>query len=110
MPAPGLAIGFREFRLPRRGHRAEECEDACAGAPERGRFAVADGATESFQGGLWARLLVEDFVRSGELHPDWRSWLPPLQAHWADRASQKGPDEAGAGNGLPWYLESRLLQ
>src|SRR5438128_1173835 len=105
MPAPGLAIGFREFCLQRRGHRVEECEDACAGAPERGRFAVADGATESFLGGLWARLLVEDFVHSDDVHPDWLTWLPPLQARWAEQASRSGPDENEPGNALPWYLE-----
>jgi hypothetical protein len=45
MPGSGLALGYRAFCLPRRGHTAEECQDACAGDPERGRFAVADGAS-----------------------------------------------------------------
>jgi hypothetical protein len=111
MPAPGLAaIGFREFRLPRRGHRADECEDASLGASDRGRFAVADGASESFLGGLWARLLVEDFVRSDELRLDWLSWLPPLQARWAEQASPPEKQANGSAGSLPWYLESRLLQ
>jgi hypothetical protein len=114
MPASGTcSIGFRELRVSRRGHRLDECEDASAAAPERGRFALADGAAESFLGGLWARLLVEDFVRADEPHPDWREWLPPLQARWAEQASPStgsGEQENGTANALPWYLESRLLQ
>src|SRR2546422_823023 len=109
MPASGLCIGFRELRVPRRGHRADECEDASASAPDRGRFAVADGASESFLGGLWARLLVEDFVRSDEQHTDWLEWLPPLQRRWAEQASP-AEKENGNASALPWYLESRLLQ
>ena len=40
--------------------------DRAAGDPVRGRFAVADGATESAHAGLWASLLVKDFVAGSE--------------------------------------------
>jgi hypothetical protein len=103
MTAPGLAIHFRAFRLPRRGHAPEECQDAAAGAPELGRFAVADGAAESSYAGLWARMLVEDFVRRPERQPAWASWLPPLQQRWAQLVGW-----AAAGPALPWYLEAVL--
>ena len=59
MTVPGLAIGYRAFRLPRQGYRLEECQDASAGDAERGRFALADGAAESPYSALWAHLLVE---------------------------------------------------
>src|SRR5437660_1616800 len=118
MPATDLALHYQELSQPRRGHRAEECEDAWAAslAAEggRGRFAVADGAAESFQGGLWARLLAEAFVGGGDRHPDWVGWLPPLQARWAEEATLDARPGGGpnghAPPALPWYLESRLHQ
>ena len=35
MPAPVAALCYRALRVPRRGHPAEECQDAVAGAPDR---------------------------------------------------------------------------
>jgi hypothetical protein len=94
----------RSFRVPRRDHRAEECEDAFAIAVERGRFAIADGASESAASGLWARLLVDEFVRAGEqIH--WPEWIIPLQQRWAE-AVRLPPD----ADPLPWYLEDRYNQ
>jgi len=90
----------RQFRLPRQGHALSECQDASAGDPQRGRFAIADGASESSFAGWWAQMLVDDFVRSPIAEPEWETWLPPLQQRWARAIGQNGPDE-----GLPWYLE-----
>ena len=114
MPAPGLAIGYRAFRLPRQGHVLDECQDASAGDAKRGRFAVADGATESPHSALWGRLLVEEFVRRNEPLPNWANWLPSLQRCWADQVGR--PTDAltwltqSAEAGVPWYLEPGLLQ
>jgi hypothetical protein len=105
MPAPVAALGYRPLRVPRRGHTAEECQDAVAGAPDRSRFAVADGASESAEAGLWARLLVEDFVGSPARHLAWATWLPPLQARWAAEVAA-----LAAGGPLPWYLEERARE
>jgi hypothetical protein len=105
MHPPDLALTCRQFRLSRRGHRAEECQDACACAPERGRFAVADGAAESAHAGLWARLLVEGFVRCPLRQPPWAAWLPPLQARWE---SEVGTSAGGVA--LPWYLDHQHRQ
>jgi hypothetical protein len=68
---------------PCRGLRPDEYEDASAADPQTGRFALADGATETFSAALWARLLVDDFVEdaSGALD-DWRTRLPKLQDQW----------------------------
>jgi hypothetical protein len=92
----------RALCLPRRGHGLDECEDAAAADPARGRFAIADGAAESFQGGLWARLLVEAFVGGEEPSIDWPAWLPGVQARWRE--------QAGAAAGAPWYVEVRQRQ
>jgi hypothetical protein len=102
MSQNGLALLCRQFRLPRRGCGLEECQDASACCPERGRFAIADGASESSFAALWAQLLVEDFVRSPGLPRDWTEGLVPLQQRWA---SAVGP---GADGPLPWYLEQGL--
>jgi hypothetical protein len=82
-------------RLPRRGHTAAECEDAFAGDPHAGRFAVADGATESAFAGAWAGLLAEGCVRNAS---PWHHWLPEARARW---------QEALGGRELPWYAETK---
>ncbi len=114
MTVPGIAIRCRAFRLPRQGYALEECQDASAGDAERGRFAIADGAAESPYSALWARLLVEEFVRQSERRPQWANWLPSLQQRWADQVSR--PVDPRLWNadsvdpGVPWYLEPGLLQ
>lgn len=84
--------------LPKWGNAVEEFEDAFAADPASGRFAVADGATESSFSGRWAEALTRAFVQQP---PPWPAdaaalapWLAPLQAEW-----QAGiPWET-----LPWY-------
>jgi hypothetical protein len=78
--------------LPKQGHAADEYEDAFAADPAAGRFAVADGASESSFAGLWARLLVEGFVRPSP------GWLEAARVAWADRVD---------GQPLPWYAEAK---
>src|SRR5947209_17840999 len=102
MGRPGLALSCRQFRLPRLGHRPDECQDASAADPVRGRFAVADGATESVYAGEWARLLVDAFV-GGEAAPFWPTWLPPVQARWEEAIRP-----AAGAPPRPWYMEEAL--
>ena len=59
-----MATASQTFWVVRRGHRPEEYEDAFASDDAAGRYAVADGDTESCFAGLWARLLAEGFVRA----------------------------------------------
>jgi hypothetical protein len=104
MPAQGLALSCTHLRLPRRGHAADECQDAAAADPDRGRFAVADGATESAFAGPWAQLLVDGFVTTdGAL--DGLPWLPEARRRWA--AAVRPTLEAPA---VPWYLDAGLRQ
>jgi hypothetical protein len=83
---------WRTLFLPKRGNAADEYEDACAAEPATGRFALADGASESSFAGLWARLLVEGFV-----HPTPR-WLEAARRAWAARVDD---------HPLPWYAEAK---
>ncbi len=93
---------YQVFCRPKRGHRDDEYEDACAADAVAGRFAVADGASESSFAASWAKLLVEDFVRAPEVRPvAWADRLPPLQEQWAATLG---------GQALPWYAEAKLQQ
>jgi hypothetical protein len=104
MSSAGPAILCRSFRVSRRGHGVEDCEDAFAAALERGRFAVADGAAESAYAGLWARLLVDEFVH-GAADAIWPDWIVPLQKRWTDAVRLPADSDP-----LPWYLEDRYNQ
>jgi hypothetical protein len=90
-----FTLAWRAFHLPKQGHSAAEYEDAFAGDPERGRFAVADGASESAFAGAWARLVVGAFVRGGG---PWSGWLPAARARWCAEVQ---------GRELPWYAEAK---
>ncbi len=71
------------FWLPRRGSTPNEYEDAFAVNEASGRYAVADGASEGCFTGLWARLLVEDFVANVECDATlWATLLPAVQKRW----------------------------
>jgi hypothetical protein len=95
-----LALEWVLFRLPKRGLDVEECEDAAAANVEHGRFAVADGASESAHAGLWARLLVENFVAAnGE--SAWNGLLDQARQSWTSAVPMPAPE-------VPWYLEAGL--
>ena len=94
---PDVSLHWRSFLVPKDGHSADECEDAAAGDPTVGRFAVADGASESFAAGEWARLLVEAFVTKGPI----KNWLAGPREEWA---------RATGGQGVSWYAEEKLTQ
>lgn len=104
MAASIVAPRCRMLRVPRQGHALEDCQDACAFAPERGCVAVADGAAESAFSGLWAQMLVEGFVEGG-CQDSWPNWIRPLQAQWTEKARFSEQPDA-----LPWYLENRYVQ
>lgn len=96
-----VPMRWRSFCLPKQGNKLEEYEDACAVNAEAGRFAVADGASESSFAGLWARLLVDGFVKPIEKPEPGSNWLAPLQRRWAGEVD---------GMTLPWYAEDKRSQ
>jgi hypothetical protein len=93
MPGPV----WRAYALPKRGHSAGEYEDAWAAGPDAGRFAVADGASESSFAGAWSRQLVEAFVDPGTEAAD-AGWLAEPQRRWAEEVDPLS---------LPWYAEEK---
>jgi hypothetical protein len=92
MTRPTCAARWQGVCLPKQGHSADEYEDAFAADPAGGRFAVADGASESSFAGLWARLLVEGFVRPSP------HWLEAARRAWAAEVD---------GRPLAWYGEAK---
>jgi hypothetical protein len=102
MSTHGKQMNCLAFCEPKQGSGPEEYEDACAGNLGLGRFAVADGATESSYAGQWARLLVEEFVATPSLEPSaWATWLPDIQTRW---------ESAVGHQPLPWYAEIKRQQ
>lgn len=83
------------FARPKRGE--PESEDAWAADPATGRYAVADGATESSFAGAWAKLLCDDFAAGGE--PAER--LVELRARWFAEFGTRP---------VPWYAEAKRDQ
>jgi Protein phosphatase 2C len=94
---PEFGLRWRSFLVPKVGHAPDECEDAAAGDPDAGRFAVADGASESYAAGDWARLLVEAFVATGTAG----DWLKAPREAWQQEA---------AGSAVSWYAEDKFAR
>ena len=77
-----LSLNWRVFTLAKAGNRSEEFEDAYAADPVTGRFAIADGASESSFAGVWAEMLVKGFV---ENPGSWSGWLPAGRTAWQQK-------------------------
>src|SRR5437763_1397095 len=95
MPPTDSPLRWRALRLPKNGHTDEEYEDAWAADPVSGRFAVADGASESSFAALWARLLTESFLAARRPR-DLTDWLDAARRRWSAEVM---------GLELPWYAE-----
>lgn len=90
------------FWLPKHGNQDEDYEDAFSLNSDGGRFAIADGATESSFAGEWARLVTGEFAASPIRHKrNWTQWLPPVQARWTSDVGSRP---------LPWYAEEKFEQ
>jgi hypothetical protein len=97
----GPVLRWHVFHTHKRGNAPDEYEDAYAGDPVKGRFAVADGASESSFAAKWAKLLVEGFITTEGV--PWREldWLAAARRRWAAEFD---------GCPLPWYAEEKREQ
>jgi hypothetical protein len=98
--APSCPLPWRVLSAPKRGHTADENEDAWAANPEWRRFAVADGASEASWSGLWARLVTEAFVAHRQ---------PWVDASWLDEPRQSWSSQVDSLD-LSWYAEMKRAQ
>lgn len=101
MPTDVALPIWRAFHAAKRGNAPDEYEDAFAGDPSRGRFAVADGASESSFAAAWAKLLVEGFITASGQPWQMVDWLAPLRNRWSAEVD---------GQPLPWYAEDKRQQ
>jgi hypothetical protein len=96
--ALAVPLRWRAFRVAKAGNAESDYEDASAADAGRGRFAIADGASEASFAGSWARLLVERFV--GDTGKPWRGldWIEPARKQWASDVDALS---------LPWYADEK---
>jgi hypothetical protein len=92
------ALAWRVHSLPKAGHTRAEYEDASAASLEQGRFAIADGASESAFAGAWANLLVQGFTRQGS---NLATWLPAARKSW---------HEAFQDRTITWFAENKFQE
>lgn len=99
---------MRAFQVSKAGSTADECEDAFCWDVQTGCCALADGATDSAFQRLWARLLVEAFVRrppspfTEDALGDWLlEWLPGVQKQWHDAIDWQA---------IPWHGLNKARQ
>lgn len=96
-------LGGYFLRTHKLGEYITDCQDALAFDAEKGLYAVADGATESFYAREWARLLAEGWVRAkagGGFEQT--AWIGEAQQAWAERVKQ----EIAEGRGDIFFINS----
>lgn len=87
--------------MPKEGAGAEECEDAVGMNISVRRFALADGATEAFDAGRWARALARGWVErevAALSVEEFKVWVAEEGKRFA---------EGWMGRELPWYAEEK---
>jgi hypothetical protein len=89
--------GFRAFWLAQQGNSPAEYQDAFADNAAAGRYAVADGVTQSGFARSWARLLVAAFVADSAAPEAFVARLSELQARWRE----------GLPASLDWLAEEK---
>jgi hypothetical protein len=75
-------VGYRTFWLAQQGNSPGEYQDAFAADSAAGRYAVADGVTQSGFARAWARLLATAFVADRAMPEAFVARLPELQTRW----------------------------
>ena len=90
-PDEMIRLTTRSFIIQKEAESREDCQDACRQNKEMARYAVADGATQSFFPKEWAELLVEHFCEASVPFPttnSWRPWIKPVQEKWYERVAR----------------------
>jgi hypothetical protein len=92
-------VRCRSLGIPKAGHAADECEDAAVCNSPAGRFAVADGASESIYAGEWARFLCEAFATDPTAADGIGPWVGIAQKKWRAHVH---------GRPAPWHVAEKL--
>jgi hypothetical protein len=72
------------WRVPKIHEGMEDCQDSIAFSLDNQVFCIADGVTQSFQSGLWSRILTTTFIEERELlcFNNWTQWIKKAQREW----------------------------
>lgn len=96
------AMRCKKFALQKDGNPVSVYEDAWDLHEDKTsgllRCAVADGATESFCSGYWARILAAAYCRGEFENGNFNGSLAEIQDLWNEHVSRKE---------LPWYAEEK---
>lgn len=97
-----LSFDITTYALHKAGTEKRHCEDAHAFDVEAGRAAVSDGASDAFESGPWARLLVASYVHSPPTSEfnEFIKWLQGRARMWNFSLDW---------GGLPWYAQQKAL-
>lgn len=99
--AAALRLDVRHFLLPKENAAPEECEDAIGINEAAHAYAIADGATEAFDSGNWAKRLAASWVET-EPAPlsieSFRTWVA---------AQSQLLHDSWQGRTLTWYAEEK---
>ena len=95
-----LSLKISAYALHKAGTEIRLYEDAYAFDEAAGRAAVADGASDAFEAGAWARLLVTTYVHAPPLiNPEaFLEWLQSPARAWKATLNWAA---------LPWYAEEK---
>ncbi|MFQ3679804.1 MAG: hypothetical protein SNJ60_04775 [Pseudanabaenaceae cyanobacterium] len=86
------------YRLVKGGNDPKDCEDVWGWDTATGRFALADGATESSFAQEWGEILVAGFLAAPCFAVDLGRWVQPLQQQWREKLQ---------GRSLPWFAKRK---
>jgi len=70
-----MRLVARAYATPKLGACWSDLEDACAYDEPRGRLAVADGASSSYQAGPWAQRLAAGYVEEPATATTFGAWV-----------------------------------
>ena len=88
-------LDIRVRTVPKAGNADTQNEDAAAIGPKLRRVAIADGASEGWQSGPWARILAAECVRNPP--------SPESFAEWVEATRAKAPKSEATS----WYAEAK---
>jgi hypothetical protein len=105
-----IELYVKGFCTHKEAESPEDCQDAYCFGPEKARYAVADGATQSFYPAQWAKLLVERFCKEKDtLNTDilssgeWSRWLELVQRRWYEEIQRE------VENHQAYYNKNRFI-
>ncbi|NJK59502.1 MAG: hypothetical protein HC918_03565 [Oscillatoriales cyanobacterium SM2_1_8] len=93
-----LGGGVTAYTLVKGGNDPQDCEDVCGWDTATGRYALADGATESSFAQEWGEMLVAGFLAAPRFAVEVGPWVRPLQRQWAEHLQ---------GRSLSWFAKRK---